>query len=95
MMRLWRGGFAVYNEVPRYTESPDPRDPVMQVKSTHDGALDHMRNYLDCIRSRNLPNAPVEVGVAAARAGHIANFALRGGGSWKPDGDRPAVTNPS
>ena len=44
-----------------------------------------MQNFLDCVRSRNTPNAPVEVGVAAARAGHVANLALRGNGLWTPD----------
>ena len=34
--------------------------------------------FIDCVRSRNTPNAPVEVGVAAARAGHVANLALHG-----------------
>ena len=82
MMRLWRGGFDVYDEVPRYTESPNPNDPVLQAKSTHDGALDHMHNFFECVRSRNEPNAPVETGVAAARAGHVANIAMRGNGSW-------------
>lgn len=82
MMRLWRGGFDVYKEVPRYTESPNPNDPVLQAKSTHDGALDHMRNFLDCVRSRKDPNAPVETGVSAAHAGHVANLAMRGNGSW-------------
>jgi len=81
-MRLHRSGFAVYEEVPRYTENFEPDNPVMQVRSTRDGAFDHMKNFLDCMRSRNTPNAPVEVGVAAARAGHVANFALRGNGVW-------------
>ncbi len=81
-MRLHRGGFAVYGELPHYSETPDPQNPVLEVKSTHDGGLDHMKNFLDCIRSRNTPNAPVEAGVAAARAGHVANFALRGNGAW-------------
>jgi hypothetical protein len=49
------------------------------VKSTHDGAIEHVQNFLDCIRSRNTPNAPVAVGVAAARAGHLGNQALRSG----------------
>ncbi|HZU26275.1 MAG TPA: Gfo/Idh/MocA family oxidoreductase [Bryobacteraceae bacterium] len=83
MMRLWRGGYLVYDEVPRYTESPNSSSPVLEAKSTHDGALDHMRNFLDCVRSRNTPNAAVETGVAAARAGHVANFALRGNGAWQ------------
>ncbi len=83
-MRLHRSGFAAYNETPRYTENFEPDNPFLQVKSTHDGTLDHMKNFLDCMRSRNTPNAPVEIGVAAARAGHVANFALRGGGVWAP-----------
>ncbi len=81
-MRLWRGGFAVYNEVPRYSESPEMQKPVEETRSTRDGTLDHMRNFLDCVRSRQTPNAPVEVGVAAARAGHVANLAMRGTGAW-------------
>lgn len=84
-MQLWRGGFRVFDEGPRYSESPTPSHPVLEVKSTHDGALDHMKNFLDCARSRKTPNAPVEAGVAAARAGHVANFALRGRGVWLPD----------
>ena len=41
-----------------------------------------MKNFLDCVRSRKTPTAPVEVGVAAARAGHVANLAMRGTGVW-------------
>ncbi len=81
-MRLWRGGFAVYAEIGRYSETPDPTNAIMQVKSTHDGTLTHMQNFLDCVRSRNAPNASVEIGVSAARAGHVANLALRGNGVW-------------
>jgi predicted dehydrogenase len=83
-MRLHRSGFAVYPELPRYTESFEPGTPSMTAKSERDGALDHMQNFFDCVRSRQTPNSPVEVGVAAARAGHIANFALRGTGVWNP-----------
>ncbi len=81
-MRLHRSGFTVYNEIPRYSENYEPDHPAMQVKSKGDGAPDHMKNFLECMRSRSTPNAPVEVGVAAARAGHVANFALRGNGVW-------------
>lgn len=83
-MRLHRRGFAVYDELPAYSESYEPDVAVLEAKSTHDGTIDHMRNFLECVQSRNTPNAPVEVGVAAARAGHVANFALRGNGVWMP-----------
>lgn len=79
LMRLHRGGFDVYPEQAKYTELPDLQDVAQQVKSTHDGTIDHVQNFLDCIRSRNTPNAPAAVGVAAARAGHLGNLALRGG----------------
>jgi predicted dehydrogenase len=85
-MRLWRGGFEVYNEIPRYSENPNPSGASMEVKSTKDGTLPHLRNFLDCVRSRKQPNAPVEIGIAAARAGHVANLAMRGNGVWNAGG---------
>lgn len=81
-MRLHRTGFSVYNELPRYSENYEPDAVAEQMKSTGDGTLDHVKNFLDCMRSRQTPNAPVEVGVSAARAGHVANLAVRGSGVW-------------
>jgi predicted dehydrogenase len=81
-MRLHRSGFTVFNEISSYSEKYEPDAAAMQVKSKGDGTLAHMRNFLDCMRSRETPNAPVEVGVSAARAGHVANIALRGTGVW-------------
>jgi predicted dehydrogenase len=37
----------------------------------------HMANWLDCIRSRQTPNAPVELGHRSAVAAHMANIAYR------------------
>jgi hypothetical protein len=42
---------------PRYTELPDLKDVTQEIHSTHDGAIEHVQNFLDCIRSRNTPNA--------------------------------------
>ncbi|MSV32365.1 MAG: hypothetical protein EXQ57_07585 [Bryobacterales bacterium] len=81
-MRLHRSGFEVYNEVPRYTEAFVTPPVALKENSPRDGDLDHMKNFLDCVRSRETPTAPVEVGVAAARAGHAANLAMRGNGVW-------------
>ena len=39
----------------------------------------HLSNWLECIRTRATPNAPVEVGVQAAAAAHLANASLREG----------------
>ncbi len=43
------------------------------------GAYLHIGNWLECVRSRETPNAPVEAGVSAAAAAHLANRALREG----------------
>jgi predicted dehydrogenase len=38
----------------------------------------HMANWIDCIRIRKTPNAPVEIGYRSAIAVHMANLAYRG-----------------
>jgi len=35
---------------------------------------DHMTNWIDCVRSRKTPNAPVEIGYRSAIAVHMANL---------------------
>jgi hypothetical protein len=36
-----------------------------------------MKNWIDCIRSRGTPNAPVELGYRSALAVHMANLSYR------------------
>jgi len=78
-LKLNRSGFGVYHE-----GVPAKDNPVVKADSFRDGTIDHMQNFFDCIKTRKEPNAPVETGVAAARAGQIANLAYRGTGrvSW-------------
>jgi hypothetical protein len=38
---------------------------------------DHMANFIDCVRSRKEPNAPVEIGYRSAIAAHMANLSYR------------------
>ena len=37
----------------------------------------HMANFVDCVRSRREPNAPVEIGYRSAVAAHLANLSYR------------------
>ena len=74
-LKLNRSGFGVYHEGVSGRENP-----VVKADSFRDGTIDHMQNFFDCVKTRKEPNAPVETGVAAARAGHIANMAYRRGG---------------
>jgi hypothetical protein len=41
------------------------------------GEMLHLANWIECIRSRQKPNCPVEAGVSAASAVHLTNSALR------------------
>ena len=36
-----------------------------------------MANFIECVRSRKEPNAPVEIGYRSAVAAHMANLAYR------------------
>lgn len=42
-----------------------------------DGELLHLTNWIDCVRSRKEPNAPIEAGVHAATGAHLGNIAYR------------------
>lgn len=51
--------------------------PGLDFYDKPDGELLHLQNWIDCIRTRKDPTAPVEAGVAAANAAHMANQSLR------------------
>jgi predicted dehydrogenase len=69
-LKINRSGFSVYREGVQGNQNP-----VLKGDSFRDGTISHMQNFFDCVKSRKEPNAPVETGVAAARAGQIANLA--------------------
>jgi predicted dehydrogenase len=80
-LKLSRSGMSIHHE-----NLSGKENPILTESSFQDGTVAHMQNFFDCIKSRKEPNAPVEAGVAAARAGHIANLAYRGTGQihWPP-----------
>jgi predicted dehydrogenase len=63
-------------EITRYSPEPVNRKSGSAMTSeTQD--QNHMANWIDCIRSRKTPNAPVEIGYRSAVAAHMANMAYR------------------
>jgi predicted dehydrogenase len=76
-LKVDRERLVVYSEASRkgqpWRQTPEPE---ILVRSQADGTSAHLRNWLDCIRSRRQPSAPLRVGVQAARASHIANQSL-------------------
>lgn len=75
-MRLNRGGYALFEERSNHAGALLPA-PSLIVDSQRDGTIDHVQNFLDCVRNRKTPNAPVTSSVAAARVAHLGNLAYR------------------
>jgi predicted dehydrogenase len=76
-LKINRSGFTVHRE-----RVEEEKNPALTARSVLDGTISHMENFFECVKSRKEPNAPVETGVAAARAGHIGNLAYQHGGQW-------------
>jgi predicted dehydrogenase len=59
----------------RYEFHPPGRkaEPTV-VQASSDLDLDHVQNFLDCLRSRKLPNGDVLIGHRSAQASHLGNI---------------------
>lgn len=94
MMTLTRGGFTVK---PETASKPGTKEkvPLMQPVEVKGGNLneEHARNFLDCIKSRNRPNADVEEGHLTAVMCHLGNISTRLGRSLTWDSEKEAIVN--
>ena len=66
-MEINRSGFT-------FTPKEKGATPVV-VKSTVEQTSEHVKNFLECMRSRKLPNGDVWVGHRSAQASHLGNLA--------------------
>jgi predicted dehydrogenase len=79
MLKITREGLALYPEGVLGPEKTGYPEPTTTARATGDGTLNHMQNFLDCVRSRKKPNADVRSAVASAQAAHMGNLAFRKG----------------
>ncbi len=65
----------LYIDRSRYEFRPVGRNaqPV-EVKATTNLDLDHIQNFIDCVKSRKLPNGDVLIGHRSAQASHLGNI---------------------
>ena len=77
-LKINRSGMSLWHEGVK-----GDKNPLLKEDSFEDGTITHMKNFFECVKSRTEPNAPVETGIAAARAGHIGNLAFHSGGQTK------------
>lgn len=69
-MRLDDDGFVVWKE-----QWKDNRTPII-VEKAPVPIEPHIQNFLDCIKSRQQPNCPVEIAQRAVAGPHLANIAM-------------------
>lgn len=62
---------------PEYTDGKPKVPAIPEQKTEGESHARHMRNFLDCIKTRNEPNCPVEIGRNVATYAHMANISLR------------------
>lgn len=70
-----RGGWEVFPEL--NGDKTAYRVPVVPRQPGRDYHLDHMQNFVDCIKSRAETNCPIENGRLVAAYAHAGNIALR------------------
>jgi predicted dehydrogenase len=78
-LKIDRARLAFYRDDAAWAAGTNAPEPEIYVRSSGDGTITHLENWLDCIRSRKAPNAHIRVAHQAARTAHIANAALRAG----------------
>lgn len=77
-MHLHRNGFQVYLDKDKPKDSDFPGKPHIDFKGDLP-SQPHVDNFIECVKSRKEPNAPVEVGHSAVCGPHLANVAYKNG----------------
>jgi predicted dehydrogenase len=78
-LKIDRARLAFYRDDAAYAPGTNTPEPDIFVRSSGDGSIAHLQNWIDCIRSRQQPSAHIRVAHQAARTSHIANASLRDG----------------
>ncbi len=87
-------GYEVIPETGGQFQDPKPRMEPINVKSQDgDHTTQHMRNFLDCVKSGEKPNADVEIGHRSTTFSHLGNIALATRSRLDWDAKAERVTN--
>jgi predicted dehydrogenase len=74
--------------IPEIKENQALMEAVPLTKPVEGGGLEkHVRNFLDCVKTREKPNADIEIGAHIARFAHLGNIAFKTGRKvfWDPE----------
>jgi predicted dehydrogenase len=89
------GSFAVEPERGGQFQKPGPRMEPIEIKEG-DKQMDahHTRNFLDCVKSRRLPSADVEIGHRSTTFALLANISLATRSRIEWDAEREEIVSP-
>ncbi|MDP2896640.1 MAG: Gfo/Idh/MocA family oxidoreductase [bacterium] len=76
---VWYGTDATMTTKGKHNIYPEFGDSSTPIKSWENQGGDHMKNWLDCVRSRKQPNSTIEYGHQVITACHMANISYRTG----------------
>ncbi len=87
-----RGGFEI---VPQEVGDKKDRHPLMEKKKKGGDTptVPHIRNFLDCVKSRKLPVSDIEIGHRSTSNCQLANIAYRTGERLHWDAENEVCTN--
>ncbi len=80
------GGWEVIPEIKNGQALIEAVPRIGKPEGTPHGLHPHVRNFLECIKIRELPNADIEIGAHIARFAQLGNIAFRTGRKvyWNP-----------
>lgn len=91
-LSIIRNGFTIAPETWRKKEKPEI-EPVQVKGDPNEAQTLHIRNFIDCMRSRQRPIADVEEGHLTATMCHLGNIATRLGRALQWDATRETFTS--
>ena len=89
-------GFEIFPERGGQFQDHEPRMEPISVESKELNSVltsRHVRNFLDCVKSRKRPNADVEIGHRSTTMSLLANISLATGSRLDWDAKRERITN--
>ena len=72
-----RAEFQVHPEKRRIEDEEVDRMETIHMKRANSSHLDHVRNFLDSVKSRKLPRSDIEIGHRSTTTCHLGNVAFR------------------
>ena len=90
-----RGGFEITPETRRSGDSILDRSEAMQVSNSNDNHVDHLRDFVECVKSRRTPVADIEIGHRSTTTALLGNVAYRTGRRITWDGATERIVGDS